>query len=131
MNQRRRCSPKDYNMFLLVTMATEFPPPIRDLQAAAADALRPGYAFFLFPARRDGRWKRRFPITGGIPQRCIAPARLEILFLFSLTAPRTVMYGHLYAGPGGRNSSVRMAPWRLILAAMLYVGHLKYYKKLM
>lgn len=102
-----------------------------------ADALRPGYAFFLFPQAAAavvaaGTLAAAAALSHycGIPQRCIAPVP-EILFLFPLTAPRTVMYGCLYAEPGGRNSSGRTALRRLIQAAMLYVGHLKYYKELM
>lgn len=66
-------------MFLLVTMATEFPPPIRDLQAAAADALRPGYAFFLFPTAGGAAL---FPLLWN-PQRCIAPAPGDIVLVSS------------------------------------------------
>ncbi|EEZ98425.1 hypothetical protein TcasGA2_TC000898 [Tribolium castaneum] len=61
-------------MFLLVAMAMGVSPPIRELQEAAADALRPRYAFFLFPA---------FPLLRN-PLRCIAPA--TGIVLVSLTA---------------------------------------------
>lgn len=67
-------------MFLLVAVETGAAPPIRGLQQAAADALRPRYAFFLFPA---------FPLLRN-PLRCIAFAR--DIVLVSLTTVRTLTY---------------------------------------
>lgn len=67
--------PKDSGTFLLVAVETGSFPPMGRLRAAAADALRPGYAFFLFPA---------FPLPRN-PLRCISTAR--DIVLVSLTAP--------------------------------------------
>lgn len=80
--------PKDSRMFLLVAVETKSFPPIGKLQASAADGLRPGYAFFLFPA---------FPLLWN-PLRCISTAR--DIVLVSLTASRTVTYMPLYSMTG-------------------------------
>lgn len=69
-----------FSVFLLVAVETKDLPPIRELQEAAANALRPRYAFFLFLA---------FPLPRN-PLRCIALAR--DIVLVSLTAFRTVTY---------------------------------------
>lgn len=75
---------KNFSMFLLVAVETLTFWPIAELQAAAEDALRPCYAFFLFPA---------FPLLWN-PLRCIATAR--DIVLVSLRAFRTVMYTPFY-----------------------------------
>lgn len=88
--------PKDSSTFLLVAVETAPSPPIRELQAVADDALRPRYAFFLFPT---------FPLLWN-PLRCIAPAR--DIVLVSLTTFRTVTYMLFYSKSGtitsGRSS---------------------------
>lgn len=59
---------------LLVALETGGFPPIRKLQEAAADALGPRYAFFLFPPA--------FPLQGGIPKDASLLSLLRVLFLF-------------------------------------------------
>jgi hypothetical protein len=103
--------PKVSGLFLLVAKATAVSPPIRELQEAAADALRPRYAFFLFPA---------FPLLRN-PLRCIAPARGIVLVSLTASSDSDVMPpGELQSNFA--NDARSQKPWKYIYFLAVHTG---------